>query len=303
MNRTRQTTDAQILEPFAAIRTWERRDQRAPHKILLLLMALAQLQRREGRWLSYAEVEPKLKQLLADFGPPRQTARPEYPFWRLQHDGIWEIPEADRLEKDLTASGDVKVRALRTHGAKGGFTEALVAVLRRRPPLVNRIAALLLENNFPSSLHQQILDAVDFPWVTGQRSRRDPGFRTEILRIYEHRCAVCGYDARLGSSDLGLEAAHIKWHAAGGPDTPDNGLALCPFHHLALDRGALSLDDELTVLISKDVHGQNHLEDLLLRYAGKLIRRPQQGEPSPNSLYLQWHRREVFWAPARKVSE
>jgi uncharacterized protein len=71
----------------------------------------------------------------------------------------------------------------------------------------------------------------------GGRRRRDPRFREEILRIYERRCAVCGYDGRLGTTDLAIEAAHIKWHAAGGPDAAENGLALCSFHHVALEPG------------------------------------------------------------------
>src|SRR5437870_12435647 len=84
--------------------------------------------------------------------------------------------------------------------------------------------------------------------------------------------AICGYDARLGNTDLGLDAAHIKWHAAGGPDTPNNGMALCSFHHLAFDRGALSLNEDLRILVSKDVHGQNHIDQLLLRYSGKPLK-------------------------------
>jgi len=47
-----------------------------------------------------------------------------------------------------------------------------------------------------------------------------------ILRIYEHRRAVCGWDAMLDNTELALEAAHIRWHAAGGTDTADNGLYL-----------------------------------------------------------------------------
>ncbi len=291
--------DENVLATFQAIRSWVRRDQRAPHKALLLLIALAQLQRKEGRWLSYTDVEPKLRQLLTDFGPARKTLHPEYPFWRLQHDGVWEIPEAASLRDYLASSGNVTVNVLRTHQAKGGLTEPLFNVLSRKPDLVNRVAKLLLEGAFPESLHDTILDAVGFPWVTVKASRRDPKFRIEVLRIYDYRCAICDFDVRLGPVNLGLEAAHVKWHAAGGPDKPDNGLALCAFHHLALDRGALSLDDELKILVSKDVHGQNHIEDLLLRYCGKQIRMPQKGEPPPGKAYIEWHRREVFWEPAR----
>jgi len=262
------------------------------------MLALAELQ-RGCRWLSYRDLEPQLTQLLRDFGPHRILFHPEYPFWRLRNDGLWEVRDEDALKIHMTAAGDVPAAVLRKRDAKGGFKEPFFGALQRRPDLVNDAAALLLEQSFPESLHHTILDAVGFQWVVTTRDKRDPQFRVEILRIYDHRCAICGYDARLGNTDLGLDAAHIKWHAAGGPDTPDNGMALCSFHHLAFDRGALSLNKELRILVSKDVHGHTHIEELLLRYSGAPLRMPQKGELFPDQHYLEWHQNEVFWAPAR----
>jgi putative restriction endonuclease len=117
--------------------------------------------------------------------------------------------------------------------------------------------------------------------------------------IYEHRCAVCGYDGQLENTDLGIEAAHIKWHAAGGTDTEDNGLALCSFHHKALDRGAIGLDDDRRVLVSQHVRGSHGVGEWLLRFVGEPIRSPQAGEPPPAVGNMGWHRREVFRAPPR----
>jgi putative restriction endonuclease len=227
---------------------------------------------------------------------------PEYPFWRLRTDGLWEFQDEQSLKNRVTSAGDIPATVLRKNHSKAGFKEPFFTILQRRPDLVNGAATLLLEQSFPESMHHTILDAVGFQWVVTKRDRRDPEFRVEILRIYDHRCAICGYDARLGTTDLGLDAAHIKWHAAGGPDTVDNGMALCSLHHLAFDRGALSLNDELHILISKDVHGQNHIDQLLLRYSGTPLRMPQNGEPVPNPTYVAWHRREVFWAPARSFA-
>jgi putative restriction endonuclease len=295
-------TDEKILDAFRSIRSWVSGDHRAPHKPLLLLIALAELQRNGGRWIAYNDIEPKLRQLLSDFGPPRRAIHPEYPFWRLTSDELWEVKDANDIKQTLTSSGDVPVTVLRRRQAKAGFTEPFFETLHNRPELMNRAAALLLEQTFPRSLHTAILDAIGYPWVPVTRARRDPEFRAGILRIYEHRCAVCGFDGRLGGTDLGLEAAHIKWFASGGPDTFDNGLALCVFHHHAFDRGAFSLNDELLVIVSKDVYGQNHLDELLLRYNGRPLRPPQAGEPRPDRAYIEWHRREVFWSPPRSFA-
>lgn len=291
-----------IIEAFGRIRSFQQNGQRAPHKPLVLLLALAALQRGDERWLDFNEHEAKLRQLLIDFGPDQISPRPEYPFWRLQNDGIWTIPQAGELEQSVNASGDVPVTRLRDVDAQGGFPEEIFRFLRSRPELVNTLAAQILERSFPASLHNEVLDAVGFPWTVVTRQRRDPAFRDSVLRIYERRCAVCGYDGRLGAADLALEAAHVKWHAAGGPDSLDNGVALCSFHHVAFDRGAITIDDEMCIQVSQHVVGHSEVELLLLRFVGAALRPPQAGTPTLHPSYLDWHRGEVFRKPARHAS-
>lgn len=294
-------TDDDVLDAFRRIRCWEREGERAPHKPLLLLMALASLQRGESPGLSFEDIEEPLKNLLREFGPARKSYQPEYPFWWLKSDGLWVIDDVERLQGIERKRKNLPATVLRAEHARGALAPEIVARLKARPSLVNEVATILLEQTFPASLHDDILDAVGFPWIVeaDRPLRRDPAFRDAILRIYERRCAVCGYDGRLGSSELGLEAAHVKWHAAGGPDTLDNGLALCVFHHKAVDRGAIGLDDERRIIVSQDVNGQSHVDDLILRFVGQPLRPPQAGQPGPAVPFIQWHRSEVFRPPAR----
>ena len=70
-----------------------------------------------------------------------------------------------------------------------------------------------------------------------------------------HRCAVCGFDLRLGSVSIALDAAHIRWHQAAGPDQKNNGLALCVLHHKVFDLGAFTLNGEGGLLVSDRVNG------------------------------------------------
>lgn len=299
------TPDDALLDRFANLHIWRRGDERAPHKPLLLLYALAALQRGEGRLLPFDRIEDDLGRLLAEFGPPRAT-RPEYPFWHLQSDGLWEVPEREVLQADIDAAphrNNPRLTVIRDVHARGGLPTDLYDTLRARPDLVNRIAQQLIENNWEPSFHDDILNAVGMPWVTVRRARRrDPAFRETILRIYEYRCAVCGYDALLGTTDLGLEAAHVHWHTHGGPDTEDNGLALCANHHKAFDRGALGLDGNHRVLVSQHVRDTQGARDWLLRFSGHALRGPQAGCPPPASHHVGWHRREVFREPARRAS-
>ncbi len=297
------TTDAELLDRFADLNIWRRGDERAPHKPLLLLHALAALQRGEARLIPFARIEEEVGKLLSEFGPPRAT-RPEYPFWHLQSDGLWEIPERATLQADLDEAPhrhNPRLTVIRAADAHGGLPQDLYQELRARPDLVNRIAARLLEDHWEPSFHDDILDAIGMPYVQVTRRRpRDPAFRDTILRIYQHRCAVCGYDALLGTTDLGIEAAHIHWHSHGGPDTEENGLALCANHHKAFDRGALSLDNDHHLLISQHLRDTEGARDWLIRFAGEPIRDPQPGCPRPAAHHLDWHRSEVFRQPARQ---
>lgn len=294
-----------LIERFANVTVWKQGGVRAPHKPLLLLMTLARLQRGEERLCAYEALEGPLARLLDDYGPRRRHAhQPEYPFWNLQRDGIWEVPERAALLdaiRDRKRQKDVPPKILRAHRAHGGLSQELDQRLRGDVHLVHRIAGRLLSDNFPATLHEEILDAVGMPWVVidPRRRKRNPEFRETILRIYEYRCAVCGYDGRLGNSPLNIEAAHVKWHAAGGPDTADNGLALCSFHHRALDRGALGIDESYQITISQEVNGGRAVSDLLLHFVGQPLLGPQQGQPRPAPRFLAWHREQVFRHPAR----
>jgi putative restriction endonuclease len=142
------------------------------------------------------------------------------------------------------------------------------------------------------------------PWVQvpALRRPRDPGFRATILRICEHRCAICGWDGILDDTSLAIEAAHVRWHAAGGADAADNGLCLCTFHHKAFDRGAIGLANDHRVLVSQHVRGTRGVEEWLLRYRGVVAGPPLSGEDRPSPYNLGWHRCEVFRKPARHVT-
>ena len=298
-------SDDDIIDRFAGVTMWKANGQRAPHKPLLILWSLARLQRGESQLVPYSELNSPFRKLLRDFGPSRKSYHPEYPFWHLQSDGLWVIPERAALDRDLSTrrrqNNPPKSVLIREH-AHGGFPKTLETRLQSDLRLINRITQRILEDNFPPSVHEDILEAVGMQWVQvpSLRRPRDPNFRDMILRIYEHRCAVCGWDGMLDNTVLAIEAAHIRWHAAGGSDTADNGLCLCTFHHKALDRGAIALSDDCRLQVSQHVRGSRGFEELILQYIGKTICPPQIGEPLPSGTNLRWHRREVFRDPARQ---
>jgi len=279
------------------LNVWKRFDERAPHKPLLLLLSLARIQQNQASRVSFREIEAPLRQLLIDFGPKRQTYHPELPFWHLQSDGLWQVEADGALEKRGDTNSPRKTELLEKN-AFGQLLPAIESTLRDDPALVQDLAQELLHAHFPESLHPAILSALGLSAETpAKRTPRDPAFRREVIRAYEHSCAICGYDLKLGGSDLGLEAAHIRWHQAQGPDVVQNGLALCTTHHLALDRGAIGLTEDRTVLVSADVYG--NMKELLVAFVGKALRKPVSDHLRADVEHIRWHAREVFRGPAR----
>ena len=92
------------------ITVWKQGAQRAPHKPLLLLYTLARSQQNQERFIPYLEIDEKLKQLLMDFGPSRKSYNPEYPFWRLQNDDIWELKNVRNVR--INRSGRIFTQSL-----------------------------------------------------------------------------------------------------------------------------------------------------------------------------------------------
>lgn len=282
-----------VLERASRLGVWRRGGQRAPHKPLLLLLALGRWQRGQTT-ISFAECRQSLGALLREFGPSRASCHPEYPFWRLQRDGLWLI-EAERPMALRQSSTNPTTSELLGSNAAGKLPTDVQLQLQDDPTLVTRLAEQLLWDHFPESIHTDILAAVGLladPFTA--RSARDPSFRPRVLQAYEFRCALCDLDIRMGNVAVGLEAAHIRWHRAGGDDLECNGLALCCLHHKLFDLGAFTVHTDESVLVSDRVHGTGGFDSVLLRFRGATIRQPVHLDHRPRVENLAWHRREVF---------
>jgi putative restriction endonuclease len=284
---------------------WKRRGEVAPHKPLLTLLLLARSQQGLSSQVAFKELDAPLKSLLMQFGPQRRTYHPEFPFWYLQNDGFWQVQNREFFERERqTRKGKTQPTktALLHHHAVGEVNNFLWKQLKQEPELVPRLARSLLDQFWPSSLHDDIVSAVGLNMADTEvvtRKKRDPRFRHEVLRAYERKCAVCGYDARLGDALFGLEAAHIKWFQYSGPDQVSNGLALCSLHHKALDKGAIGMSDNRKILVSSELSGHETVRKTILDFNGQVVRGPQGVGDKPDERFVVWHRKNVFRGPAR----
>lgn len=294
-------TREEIIQKFKQLKVWSRAGERAPHKPLLILYAIGKLLKDESQFLPYSKVDKPLENLLREFGPRRTSYHTEHPFWRLRNDGVWRVVDANHTTPHL--GKNPSRRNLLDHKVSGGFHENLVYQLQHDSRLPFEVTQIVLDAHFPCSLHEDILQAVgiELPSQIVSQPRSNINFRANILRAYEYKCAVSGFDVKLGSSPIALEASHIKWRQADALDIEVNGLALCSLHHKLFDRGAFTLSQRLEILASDDAHGSVGFEEWLRRFHGEQISFPQRKSFYPAPEFIGWHVREVFQGDYREL--
>ena len=289
-----------------AIRQWAQNGNRAPHKPLLLLFALGRFQSDGGAPIRFDQARAELDRLLVEFGPPNPTSA-GYPFHHLAGDGVWEVST-----REGPGSPGSNVGALTRLEAAGRLAPEFSAALQSDSPLLAQVARLLLDKNFPASLHADICAAVgldlevaetDTAVRTAKAERvRGAQFRKDVLLAYEYQCAFCGYDGLLAGAPVGLDAAHVRWWAFAGPDDVANGICLCALHHKLFDKGVLGVATDHRIMVTAHFVGRSaSAERQVLDLLDRPLRAPQGGFPVPDAEHLGWHRRQVLRAPVRQV--
>jgi putative restriction endonuclease len=167
----------------------------------------------------------------------------ENPFYRLSGDGFWELttrPGAQPLYQKGQTSGTPSIKVLRE--TPGRFDQGLWALLKD-PHSRYQLREALIGRYFPENRDRLAALAVT-PRPNAEpdalkeefQAQRNAAFRHTVLALYDYTCAACGIRVRLNDGFSLVEAAHIiPWEETYN-DKPNNGLALCPNHHRAMDR-------------------------------------------------------------------
>jgi hypothetical protein len=125
------------------------------------------------------------------------------------------------------------------------------------------------------------------------RTRRVQAFfRAAVLASYEYRCAL----SDIAVPEL-LNASHIiPWKAnTGRRADPRNGIALNALYDRAFDRGLITFDESLHVVVSPRLHMDDPplaQRQAFLDLEGKPLHLPYRFAPDP--VALAYHREHVF---------
>ncbi|MXZ90817.1 MAG: HNH endonuclease [Chloroflexi bacterium] len=116
-------------------------------------------------------------------------------------------------------------------------------------------------------------------------------FRAAVLSAYNERCCITG----LAVPRL-LVASHIvPWHIDGANRTnPQNGLLLSVLHDKAFDTGLLTINDDMTVRVSREhiASADAFFATAVGHYDGRPISLPEKFAPDRD--FLAYHREHVF---------
>lgn len=117
-------------------------------------------------------------------------------------------------------------------------------------------------------------------------------FRAAVLTSYENRCALTG----LGIPEL-LTASHIiPWNVDEKRRAdPRNGICLNAFHDRAFDRGLITFDKDLRIVVSPEVAKTADSlmqREQLIGIAGRPLRQPARFKPDASA--FEYHRQCIF---------
>lgn len=212
----------------------------------------------------------------------------------------FSTPVPFRLGNDLIEHG-----LLNSDGRLSGVARSAVRPLS--PADFTRITSIGLADNEPllprqgevpapgfvdeqtPFVHEQVRERVQY---LSSRILRDRVFRRIVLRAYDERCAISGLKLINGGGRAEVAAAHIRPVEKNGPDIVNNGLALCGTAHWMFDRGLISLDDELRILVSRSVNDPDSVRAFINKDGH--ARPPLKEWQRPHPHFLEWHRTCCF---------
>ena len=149
--------------------------------------------------------------------------------------------------------------------------------------------------------HNQELSAAETTRIVEHRARvGHRAFATEVLRRFDYTCGFCGMASRSLRGHRLIVASHVKpWAASSNRERrdPRNGVAVCPTHDAAFDRGLITVNGGLRVHRSRRLRASIETDAGVEHNFGESLRDalivPSGVEP-PRSAYLRWHREHIY---------
>ncbi|WP_102345898.1 phosphorothioated DNA-binding restriction endonuclease [Bacillus sp. Marseille-P3661] len=259
--------------------------------LLLLLISLIEGKKVNQNKFHFTYIEKELDSLIRMFGGRSGTSQPEQPFHHLNSSIIWDIHVPDGVQ--FSNSKTLPRSILRDPETYGYFNDEVYQLLQSDQVARIKVIQYILEKYWPETVQSDLRELLNLPFNVNIK-KRNRNFMYQVLANYRHKCAVCGFSSLFNQVTFGIDAAHIYWHAYGGPDEITNGLALCKLHHWALDRGVFTIDPvNFEIIVSgKFVAQDSKSIELLEVIKGQKI--DSFRDVPPDRGFIEWHNDNVF---------
>jgi putative restriction endonuclease len=267
-------------------------------KPLLLLLLISKFE--EGFYyenkIHFIDVEKELSALIENYGgrPSKSGSIAFQPFQYLNSSPFWNIHLPDGVA--MTHERDLPLKVFRDKDTFVRLDEELFSNLTQSRIFRASLANFILQKWWPETVQDElrnILHLSEESLVKLQKSRNKE-FANLVLANFRYKCAFCGFSSSFNNYNFGIDGAHIKWFSQNGPDTIENGLSLCKFHHWAFDRGAMSVNPKtLELQISSRFIGRDDQSIRFVEELGGKTLFPYK-DIRPSSIFLEWHNEYIF---------
>jgi len=294
---------------------------RAPHKPLLLLSVIDLIS--QGRInTNFIELNSDLCDLFIIYWsrvmPPDLRSNIVLPFYHLTSDDFWKLVPKPGMENILSSTRQLKsISQLREIVLGAKLDEELYSLLCLEKTR-NLLQTVLIENSFSPELQTGLIEqgiinkeAFQYSQVLLEQSRkqqvkenididkyvpaaRDQGFRRVIVKVYDHRCAICGIRMLTPDGHTVVDAAHIMSWSITHNDNIQNGMALCRLCHWTFDEGMIGVDSTYAVIISRQLLSNHNIPSHIMTLEGRGIIGPAEKILWPDMNNLHWHRMNKF---------
>ena len=303
------------LKKFTRLRQGVTRYGKAPHKPVLLLTFIGLFEKGEltdNRIYISPEMVARFKENFALLVRTAHTSDFSLPFYHLVTEGFWTV------RTKLGTALNMHIRSIHTLNDVvdyGSFTDELYTLLISSESR-NILKTALLDHYFPDT-KAEFLQARQGGYIQNLQSYllnespagytlalsetdedeqyiRGGMFKRLVPQVYNHTCCISGMRLVSSHGFSMIDACHIVPFSLSKDDRINNGLALCPNLHRAFDRGLISVDEKLKVMVSDAMAEDLSNSYAILHLKGKPLTLPFGEKHFPNASNLAWHRQHVF---------
>lgn len=303
------------LARFGSLHRHSRAETSAPHKPILLLAVLAEIERGDiinNQILLTPELVAGFRAywrvLVTEQTWQERIANPfrfliKEQFWRciknnqeVEGHAIGDTPSIEQLHKlvdyaefapdlwlllqDKLASQTLREHLLQVYF---GIQDAQIADQVPADPLSYELEKLKAEAHSKFRTRKIREDQSDGYFV------RHSLFPRIIKSLYNNSCAVCRLSVTTPTATSIVDAVHIMPFGIFHNDDPRNGMTLCKNHHWAFDTGGIGVDTEYKIIVSKQLSAP-----LMFVLPNTTLLLPSDISCVPAQEALLWHRANKF---------